>query len=434
MEKLVIFGASGNLAVKKIYPALFSLFQRGLKYSCVGYGRTPFSVEEYQSFVSSAVKAPKYKKQSFIKQFSYCSGGYNQDGIRALADFLKKSPATFYLAIPISFNLLNDILKALEANGLIKKETKIVLEKPFGTNYFSARKINRLLLRYLKEDQIFRIDHYLAKDFVKNLFALRFANTIFEPIWNRKYIESFQIEISETEGIGNRGEYYDRAGAIRDVIQNHLLQLLALVTMPRPVDLSSASIHLQKDKILEKIRLFEGKGIENIVLGQYKGYRKERFVKEDSLTETFASIRVEINSPRWKGVPIYLVAGKKREKQATEIIVNFRNVKDNPWSKNCAESTFNQLIIKIQPESCICLRLNSILDSNSRCPSPVDLKFNFLEKGNVFREAYENALEDLFSSERSLFLGSKEILLSWKFIDRVLDKIANHRRELLGFY
>ncbi|MBU2577331.1 glucose-6-phosphate dehydrogenase [Patescibacteria group bacterium] len=433
-RKFVIFGASGNLATAKIYPALYRLFLRGIFCDYTGFGRTPFSDREFRSLVRKSLPEKGKKVEEFLEKFNYVTGSYDKDGIKSLKNQTKGFSVTYYMAIPITYDLIKNTLLGFEENKLIDKDTKIVLEKPFGTDFISAEKLNVLLNKYFEEKQIFRIDHYLAKDLIKNLFVLRFANPIFEPVWDNKYIKSVNITLKEDAGIEGRGEYYDQTGAIKDVIQNHLLQLLTLVTMDRPEDLSSAAIHEEKSRILGKVRLFKEKGLENIEIGQYKSYKSEKEVGEDSLTETKASLRVEVNTERWRGVPIYLSTGKKLEKKTSDIAIEFKSEEEHLWQGSCSIPAENKLFINVQPEYSVKLQLNSISDSENVCPRPISLSFSFLESETVVRDAYENALFDLHQNDRSVFLGSDEILYSWKFIDSVLEKINPKRKELLKFY
>lgn len=435
-RKFVIFGASGNLATSKIYPALYRLFLRGIYCKYAGFGRTSFSTDDFREMVRKSLPEKDQKNKevgNFLKRFSYVKGNYDQVGIKKLKEEAFGFEVTYYMAIPITFDLIKSILLGFKENKLLSKDTRIVLEKPFGTNRDSAEKLNHLLNRYLEEEQIFRIDHYLAKDLVKNLFVLRFANPIFEPVWNNKYIKAISVALKEDVGIEGRGEYYDQTGAIRDVIQNHLLQLLALVTMDRPEDLNSPSIHEEKSRILKRVRLLGGRGLENVEIGQYRSYQKEKNIKKNSLTETKAFLKVEINTERWRGVPIYLTTGKKLEKKTSDIVVEFKSEGENLWGNDCAVPG-NKLSINIQPEYSVKLQLNSSPDSRDKCPRPISLRFSFLESEAVIKDAYENALLDLYQGDRSVFLASDEILSSWEFIDSVLEKINPRRRGLLKSY
>jgi glucose-6-phosphate 1-dehydrogenase len=263
---------------------------------------------------------------------------------------------------------------------------------------------------------------------------LRFTNSIFEPLWNNKFIESILIQIKETRGVEMRGEFYEQTGAIRDILQNHALQLLALTTMEQPNELRPASIHKEKQKIFKMLRLFSLKGLENIEIGQNKEYRLREHVKKDSLIETYASLKIEINSPRWRGVPITLLTGKKLDEQSTDIIVRFKFPKHNLWEKQKECLQKNELRFNIQPQNHIELRLNFGFDEKNKCTTPINLKFGFQDNQFMFKDAYENALNDLQKEDQSIFLSSDEILLSWKFIDQIMRLIDVNRAKMIKFY
>jgi len=436
-KKFIIFGASGDLARKRLYPALFDLFLKNIKFDeYIGYGRTKFTQEEFKDFAKKALAQKEQAGQKdFLACLKYVSGSYDANGLKNLRTAIAPQDKTiFYLSIPTSYELVSDILVGLDENELIDKETQMALEKPFGSDYASADKLNKLLLEHFDEKQIYRIDHYLAKDLVRDLLTLRFTNSIFEPLWNNKYIESIIIQIKEEAGIADRGEFYDQTGAIRDVIQNHALQLLALTTMEQPDEFLPASIHQKKQEIFKKLRLYGGKGIENIEIGQNKAYRQREHIKQSSLTETFASLKAEVNSPRWRGVPITLLTGKKMDEQSTDIIVRFKISKNHLWQseKNCREN--NELHFNIQPKNHIELKLNFGFDSQENCALPIKLKFGFQDNHFIFKDAYENALHDLQKKDQGIFLSSKEILLSWKFIDQVLIIADKNRSKILKYY
>ncbi len=436
-RKFIIFGASGDLARKKLYPALFDLYLNNFHYDeYIGFGRKNFTDQEFRETVKTSVNGKKNGNcENFAQSFKYINGSYNEIGLKNLKNALaQQNENTFYLSIPISFELVANILKGLKKHGLIDEKTKIVLEKPFGTDYKTAKDLNNLVLKYLKEEQIYRIDHYLAKDLVRDLWTLRFFNSIFEPLWNNQYIEKIVIQIKELAGIENRGEFYENIGAIRDVIQNHALQLLALTVMREPSKFTSESIQKEKIRILKNLKLFGKTKDQNIEIGQHKGYHQEPHVKKDSLTETSALIKTEINLPAWKGVPIFLVTGKKLNEQSTDIIVSFKFPKNHPWKNHpeCLES--NELCFNIQPKNHIELKLNFGFDPQKKCTAPIILKFGFQDNQFIFKDAYENALKDLYNGDQSIFLSSEEILLSWKFIDSVIKLINKDREKLLRIY
>lgn len=441
-KELVLFGASGDLAKEKLYPALFDLFLRDEGVRVTGFGRSPFSHEEFKTLVQDAVaKKRKNAKQEDIEVFSSCfryySGAYDRQGMKPLADTLRGTPKQslfFYLAIPSSYELIESIIDGLDGNRLLGKTTSLALEKPFGSDLASAKKLNALLAKHLDETQIYRLDHYLAKDMVRDLFALRFANPVFDPVWNARYIKEISIEIWEDEGIRKRAEYYERSGAIRDMLQNHALELLAFTTMEQPKSQKPEDIHREKIKIFRKLRLFGNEKLENISVGQYDGYRKEPLVAEDSLVETKASIRLEIDTPRWRGVPTTIATGKKMPKKTTDITVIWKKPAHTLWEASGCALAENRITINIQPQNEIRLRLNSEFSTEKKCAYPADLRFAFSDNATIFKEPYDNALHDFFAKDQGTFLNAEEILLSWKFIDGVRAIIEPARKKLLETY
>lgn len=436
-KELVLFGASGDLAKEKLYPALFDLFSRGESIAVTGYGRTGIAPDDFRLLVRASIRAkrPEAKEEDierFSASFRYVSGSYDTRGIRHLSG--KKKNLFFYLAVPSGFELIRSIVKGLAKNGLITKESAIALEKPFGLDLASAKKLNRLLTGCFSENQIYRIDHYLAKDRVQDLLALRFANPIFEPVWNNRSIREIRIEIYEHAGIRKRGQYYEQSGAIRDILQNHALQLLAFTMMDQPKNFRPESVHAEKIRLFRKLRPFGGGGLENITLGQYAGYRQEEFVAPDSLVETAASLCLEIDTPKWRGVPITVATGKKMPERTTDITVFFKESECCLWEESGCSLAPNQIKINIQPKNEITLRLNSEFSQEKKCALPNDLRFGFMDNRTAFKDPYDNALHDFFAKDQGIFLNSEEILLSWKFIDSLLSLIQPKRAEILKIY
>lgn len=440
MQTFILFGASGDLAGQKLYPALFDLYNEKDNFRRIGFSRTEMTNEQFRDSIRESIQlyspSPDGEKlEAFLKTWEYVSGSYDEKGIAKLeACRFVGQPHFYYLSIPSGFELIKSIVKGLSKNNLISAETSIVLEKPFGFDLASAKKINTLVQKYFEETQIYRIDHYLARDLVQDMLALRFANPIFTPIWNGKYIEKIEIDIRESEGIRSRGQYYDASGAIRDMIQNHAFQLLAFSVMNPPKDLSAGSIHQQKIVVFSKLKLWEGLITDAVSLGQYDGYLKEMHVAPDSLTETFASIKVCINTPQWSNVPITITSGKKLESKTTDIKVYFKKNEENILDGGNCVIHNNVLSINVQPHHDIKLKLNSEYSSSEKCAYPTELRFSFKDNKTLLKEPYENALRDLFSHDQSIFINSKEILLSWKFIDEVLEKVSPLRKEILKKY
>lgn len=439
-EMFVLFGASGDLAKQKLYPALFHLFNRAHSMKYIGFARSAMSTESFRTIIRDAVIASdKSVDQNvlevFVSSWVYVSGAYDTSGIAQLAEQvgMQSGSRFFYLSVPSGLVLIRDIVRGLHTHGLVNDQACIVLEKPFGSDLFSARKINTILTRYFSERQIFRIDHYLAKDLVQDLLALRFANPIFEPVWNGKYIERIEIAIAETEGIRNRGQYYDQSGAIRDMIQNHALQLLSFTVMKQPENISAENIHKEKRDVLKKIRLWSN-DMESISIGQYKGYRNEPYVSPTSQTETYASLIVRVDTPAWRSVPIALISGKKMDKKTTDITIYFKKRPHTMWDATGCSLQHNVIRVNIAPDNDIRLTLNSDFDLQKKCAFPTELRFGFQNNQYILNDPYENALRDLFMKDQTIFIDSKEIEWSWKFVDTVLARIAPHREKMLKKY
>ncbi len=441
-KELVLFGASGDLAREKLYPALFDLFLRDEGIKVTGCGRTRFTDAEFQTLVSREVAAKRPKAdqaqiQAFASSFRYIPSDYSVEGMRALAEVLKKTPERslfFYLAIPSEYEIIALLMEGLVGNQLLGETSCLALEKPFGFDFSSAKKLNTLLAKHLSEAQIYRLDHYLAKDMVRDLLALRFANPIFEPIWNSRFIHDIRISIFEKEGIRKRGQYYERSGAIRDMLQNHALQLLAFTVMDQPQSLKPESIHQEKIKVFRKLRLFGNEKLGNIRIGQYEGYRKEPFVAEDSLVETKASLRLEIDTPKWRGIPITIETGKKMPERSTDIIVTFKKPEHSLWEASGCSLAENRIRINVQPKNDIRLRLNSEFSTEKKCALPTDLRFGFSDNEELFKEPYDNALHDFFAHDQGTFLNAEEVLMSWKLTDSILGIIRPVRAQLLKKY
>jgi glucose-6-phosphate 1-dehydrogenase len=438
-HEFVLFGASGDLAKEKLYPALFAVFDAGQKANYIGFARTEMTTNQFRDFVRNAVKAKNKelnaeKLEEFVASWNYVFGSYDANGIAAIPKCGKNFFRYYYLAIPTSAELVKNICEALAVDNCISPDSTIVLEKPFGFDFASANELNKILSKHFSEKQIYRIDHYLARDLVQDLLALRFANPIFEQIWNGKYIEEIRIEIKEEEGIKNRGQYYEKAGAIRDMLQNHALQLLSFAVMAQPKDLSSQAIHKEKIKVINNLKLFNYGSVEPIEIGQYEDYRSEQYVAKDSLVETMAQLVVEVDSPKWRRVPIKIMSGKKLDKKTTDIIVEFKKHGHSLWDAEECEILNNRIRINVQPYNDISLRLNSDFDPRQKCAFPTELRFGFQDNSFMLQEPYENALRDLFNHDQSIFIGSKEILASWKFIDGVISKIDAKRKKILKQY
>jgi glucose-6-phosphate 1-dehydrogenase len=449
---LVIFGASGDLTKRKLLPALHSL-ARGqrlpARFAVVGISRTDFSDDAFrQEFRASLREFAKVTDtadevaRSLEERMFYLSGELDDPALyERLAARLREIDADdgvlYYLAIPPS--VYATVAERLGAAGLAGRPgqswRRLIIEKPFGTDLASARELNGILHRHFEEDQIFRIDHYLGKETVQNLLVFRFANGMFEPIWNRRYIDHVQITAAETVGVERRASYYEGAGALRDMVQNHLMQLLSLVTMEPPTEFSAASVRDRKMDALQAVQPIAAEGdASDIVRAQYEdgwvdgkevpAYRKEPGVAPGSTTETYVAARLHLDSWRWAGVPFYLRTGKRLPKRTTEIAIQFhrpplqifRRVSPTPL-------TSNLLIINVQPDEGISLRFDAKIPGTRMQVSPVMMNFRY---GTTFPgdvpEAYETLLHDAMLGDPTLFARHDFVEASWALVTPVNER------------
>lgn len=430
MRDFVIFGASGDLAKKKLYPALWKNYQQGCKCNYFGYGRTNLSNDQFRKVVANSV--PQADKE-FISRFKYISGTYDQDGVEALKTNFKPETAIFYLALPTRLEIIKKLITGLDKNDLIGDKSLVVLEKPFGEDYPSAKKLIDFLDKSLGARRTYLIDHYLAKDLVRNLITLRFANPVFENLWSNDFIDKIEIKAKESLGIGDRAEYYEKTGAIKDMVQNHVLQVLSLVTMDQPKSLKASSFHQEKIKVLKNLVMFNNKFEDNLEIGQYKGYLQEDGVPKNSLTETFVAMDLEVNNSRWQGVEIEIKTGKKLGKKETEVVIYFKSYRTCLWPDKCFQLTRNKLIINLFPRGDIRLQVNTEVNPVERLPKAKDLTFDFSKNENI-NMPYANALKDIYEGDRLYSPCFKEVILSWKFIDSIEDWLENKRKSLLKKY
>ena len=457
---IVIFGASGDLTHRKLIPALYIAFTKGLlpeKFTIVGFARRDYDDEIYRSMLADSIKefsrlpAVQETVDRFVQHIRYHKGDIST--VDAYTDLKKKFEDAeaypknhlFYLSIIPS--LFETAVQSLKQSGLVAKPgsstwTRVVIEKPFGRDLESALALNKELLRYLDETQIYRIDHYLGKETVQNILSFRFANTIFEPVFNRSYVDHIQITASETVGMEKgRGGYYDEYGALRDMVTNHLLQLLCLVTMEPPGDLSADAIRNEKVKVLNAAKLDIRKEISDAVFrGQYgsgtdakghpvKAYLEEDRIDPDSETETFAALRLSIDNWRWAGVPILLRTGKAMAKKTTEIAVQFKVPPLQLFQQvECEDDVCdlthvrpNTLIFQIQPNEGIFLRFGTKRPGMRFVVE--DVKMDFSYSGTSLPEAYERLLLDTLHGDSTLFTRSDEVEAEWRVVQPILDNI-----------
>ena len=448
---VVIFGATGDLTHRKLIPALYNIAADGElppQLTVLGMARRQKSDEEFRGELGEAVR--KHSRQTvrdelwdgFAKSIFYHTsdfsdaGGYKELGERLAA--LEKELGTggnrlFYLAVaPDQFE---PILKHLKAAGLNKAQeggwARVIVEKPFGTDLASARKLNSIVRNAFPEQETYRIDHFLGKETAQNILVLRFANAIFEPLWNTRYIDHVQITAAETLGVEGRAGYYEGAGALRDMVQNHLLQLLCLVAMEPPTDLGADSIRDEKVKVVRSLRHFSPADVaSSVVRGQYgagaisgkaaPAYREEKNVHPDSQTETFVALRVLVDNWRWADVPFYVRVGKRLPKSGTEISVHFKKAPAVLFNKESQRLDHNVLVIRIQPDEGISLRMQAKMPGTSFRIEPVKMDFHYgTSFGKASPEAYERLLLDAMSGDATLFARRDEVEGAWAFIDRI---------------
>src|SRR6267378_2162399 len=450
---LVVFGASGDLAHRKLIPALYNLALTAhlpAAFGVVGVSKSEYTHEEYREDLREAVGRFSRTKpldedvwRDFAGGLRYVPGAFDDDStfqrLAGTLEELDRSRATrgnrlFYFATPPStFPVL---LRQLQKHGMIRppgeaRFTRVVIEKPFGRDLASARALNRMVLEVMDERQIFRIDHYLGKETVQNLLVFRFGNTIFEPIWNRNYVDHVQITAAEELGIEGRGRYYEEAGILRDMIQNHVLQLVCLTAMEPPVAFDADAVRDEKIKVLRAIETQDTpeQVARNVVIGQYTagsvagmdvpGYQQEKDVAPGSRTPTFVALRLNVRSWRWDGVPFYIRSGKRMPKRATEIAVHFQPLPHSLFGEGATLP--NVLIVRVQPEEGIALRFSVKVPGERYRPRTVSMDFRYgATFGMTVPEAYERLLLDAMRGDQTLFTRRDEVEAAWKIVDSIL--------------
>jgi len=450
----VIFGASGDLTSRKLVPALYKLhakdrFREGI--NVVGFSRSPFSNDQWRHQLKASTEKfaegdfDDAKWDAFARNVYYHAGDIGQaEDFDSLAKFLDQleegiaSPRIYYLATAPQFyeqaiERLGECRLSCEDRG----PRRVVVEKPFGTDLASAERLNAAVHKVFRERQVYRIDHYLGKETVQNLLVLRFANTIFEPIWNRNYIDHVQITVAEEVDVGKRAGYYDHAGVIRDMFQNHLLQLLMITAMEPPARYEADSVRNEKVKVLHAVRPL---GIDEVrtdtFRGQYRGYLSAEGVAPRSRTATFAALKLWIDNWRWQGVPFYLRSGKAMSCRTTQIVIQFREpphklFRDSPQGLQAA----NRLIVQVQPAEGIQIHFQTKVPDAGMRLRQTDLSFNYQrEFRRAMPEAYERLLLDALEGDASLFARADEVEAAWRVCDPILEAWRANDRPTLYMY
>lgn len=452
---LIIFGASGDLTQRKLIPAVFDLFRRGFlpeNYAILGVSRTEFSDEEYRAKVVvenkhlRGVNGDPAQIEDFAKLVYYQPiDTFNEPDYHLLAKRLKalsKECETdqnyiFYFSTPPSMYAI--IAHHLASAGLNAQQygwKRLVVEKPFGYSLESAVELNEALLENFSEDQIYRIDHYLGKETVQNLLVARFGNTIFEPLWNRIYIQRVEITAAESVGVEKRGGYYDGSGAFRDMIQNHLLQLVSLVAMEPPAKMNAPSIHNEKIKLFKSLRPLTPEEIKtNVIRGQYQsssvageempGYREESGVNPESRTETFAALKFYIDNWRWADVPFYIRTGKRLPDRVSEVVIHFKPNHHHLFSQRRLANSQNVLIFRIQPNEGILLKFGLKVPGTGFKVENVNMDFQYDQLTDSYiPEAYERLLLDCMNGDATLYARGDSVVSAWEFVNPILKAWA----------
>jgi len=451
---IVIFGASGDLTARKLVPAIFNLGLDNLlpsEFHLIGYGRKPIKDDEFRNMMDEAIGV--HSRRSLNKEvwkrvrqnISYHSGGYNEPAaFESLAKKINKiekklgrdMQRMFYISTPPS--VFGSVIKNLGSSGMAEVhvqtnlESKVIIEKPFGRDLSSARELNAVINSVFEEPQVYRIDHYLGKETVQDLLVQRFANSIFEPLWNREYVDCVQITVAESLGVGSRGGYYDNSGALRDMIQNHTMQLVALTAMEPPVSLDPESIRDEKVKVIKAIQplkldtdLVRARYINGIIKGEpVRGYIDEADIPNDSETETYAAMRLAINNWRWQGVPFYVRSGKRMARRASEIAIQFKRPPGILFSEGDKYNiAANTMVISIQPDEGVTLVMNSKIPGLETRTQPVKMHFRYSTTfGSNTPEAYERLILDAMIGDSTLFIRGDETEASWKLLTPILKQ------------
>lgn len=459
---MIIFGGTGDLTHRKLLPAIYNLTHSGKlpeNFAIVSIGRKDIDSETYrQEAYNSIIKFSRFKKidenlwSEIAKRLYYKKLEFHDSaGYDELNNFLKgldktyntKGNRIYYLAVAPEY--FDTITEELNDHNLVKNDNswqRLIIEKPFGRDLISARRLNDRISKVFGENSTYRIDHYLGKEMIQNLMVLRFANSIFEPLWNNRYIDNIQISSGETVGVENRGGYYDEAGALKDMVQNHMLQLLTLTALEPPMNLNSSSIRDEKVKILRSLEEITPEKIKtDIIRAQYgegyhgrsklKSYISENKVSTFSNTETFVALKLYVENFRWAGVPFYIRTGKRLSTKSTEIIVQFKSIPKVLYSKEHQNLNPNILVIKVQPTEGIYFKFNTKMPGTENNIIPVQMDFcQSCQFESNTPEAYERLLLEVMNGDNTLFTSWNEVEYSWKFVDSIASMWKNENSSL----
>ena len=439
--QIVILGGSGDLSKRKLLPALFDLFHKKLlpkHFTIVGLARSPRTDEDYRAFVTEAITAaastaPPPAIDQFCSHVHYLAGSFDDvTSYQSLARHLdqqdqqwgSKSNCLFYLAVPPQYyeTIFVNLHQIIEPDKDRGRWSRLLVEKPFGKNLETAQILDQKLGQLFAEEQIYRIDHYLAKEAVQNILAFRFSNTLFTAPWNKDSVKSVHITLSETTDIANRGEFYDGLGALRDVGQNHLLQLLALTAMRCPESLAASDIQSRRVEVLQHLQPIEVDQLSTeVVRGQYEGYQKVPGVQPNSTTETYFKLRAHLKLPEWEGVPFYLSAGKALSENQVAVRVRFKDADHGPYQDDSCHSIGNEVLLTISPEQRMAVTLNAKEPGLALQLEQRTLTFTCHAPDTEITNSYEKVLVDCLSGDKTLFTTTDEVLAAWAFISPILQ-------------
>jgi glucose-6-phosphate 1-dehydrogenase len=437
--QIIIFGASGDLTSRKLIPSLFNLFCKGRLpklFRIIGYGSSPYNNETFKDHLKEGMDEfsdTKYDSNAwgeFASHLGYLQRKYTKEEFVELNQFLEQWQAEagnriYYMATPPDaypkiIDLLGETNQLSEDNGW----RRVVIEKPFGTDLKSAQTLNEQIHKVLNERQIYRIDHYLGKETVQNILVTRFANTIFEPLWNRNYIDHVEITVAEKVGVEHRGKFYDQVGVLRDMFQNHLLQLMALVAMEPPVSFEATALRNEKVKVLTAIDPMTTEKIrESTVRAQYNEYREEEGVRKNSATATYGAVRLFIDNWRWQGVPFYLRSGKALKEKLSQIVIEFKRPPHLLFPSGKRDMTPNMLVLYLQPDEGVHWRFEAKVPDTVAELRSVDMEFHYADSfgKTALPDAYERLLLDTVTGDASLFTRADEVETAWAIIDPIIQ-------------